>query len=437
MVTRFERALSIRNKPIIYYNCYTFNFRDTINNGTTERYRCKARYCPAVLEIENDNIIREIPHCDHPDDSRVIRRRRNMNQIREIARQTNETGADIIRRVIGDPETNRDLVRDMPMLETMRDQISRDRNEIIGYTPVETQDILEFLQLDRNGRNFLRFDSGPNDPKRFVIFIHEFKKKLFTSEEEFFFVDGTFRAVPSPFYQCLIVYSTLLGKTMPYSYILMRSKLEEDYVRVLEKIQSITGIWINKVILDFEKGLSNAFSTVFSSEVGYCFFHFSQAIIRKLRILGFSTLYTTNNEFNQKIRRILLLAFFPENEVYEIYSTLKEEILRINEEENILLFFSYMERMYIGSNMDEENELRPIFPISVWSVYKRQLNGLPRTNNGAESWNRTLNANINNAHPNIAQFITKLLDLEEDDTFKIEQLETGRFRFRLIEADKE
>lgn len=88
----------------------------------------------------------------------------------------------------------------------------------------------------------------------------------------------------------------------------------------------------------------------------------------------------------------MLLSYFPEEEVYDLYYTIKSEILEINSEENIYTSFNYLERMYIGSNRGSDEEQLPIFSISSWSVYSRQIDRIPRTNNEAESWNRRLNA---------------------------------------------
>ena len=58
----------------------------------------------------------------------------------------------------------------------------------------------------------------------------------------------------------------------------------------------------------------------------------------------------------------------------------------------------------------------PYFPIKLWSVYHRVINGLPRTNNSVESWHKAFAMPIK-SHPTTDKLI---------EHFKLEQRETEK-----------
>ena len=76
------------------------------------------------------------------------------------------------------------------------------------------------------------------------------------------FINGTFKIVPKPFYQCLIVmvFDNQTDVYVSVFYILLTSKTE-------------------KIICDFEKGLHNANLEAFPKAIiNGCLFHWKQAI---------------------------------------------------------------------------------------------------------------------------------------------------------------
>jgi hypothetical protein len=104
------------------------------------------------------------------------------------------------------------------------------------------------------------------------------------------FIDATFRSVPSPFYQCLIV-MTKDGKTnvfVPVFYVLMSGKTERQYSAVLKEISNFFDeLNPSFVHCDFEVAMMNAIKGQFKigkrdSKIAGCFFHWKQAIQKKV-----------------------------------------------------------------------------------------------------------------------------------------------------------
>ena len=77
------------------------------------------------------------------------------------------------------------------------------------------------------------------------------------------------------------------------------------------------------VLTDFEVGVINAFLGVFQNvTVPGCLFHFGQSIWRKLQCLRLSLIYNEEVEFSMKIRKIMALAFTPEDDVIDVFESM-------------------------------------------------------------------------------------------------------------------
>ena len=104
------------------------------------------------------------------------------------------------------------------------------------------------------------------------------------------YIDATFTVVPNPFYQCLVVmiFEETLQIYIPILYILMTNKSKKMYRNALEWVFKLSGRRINPktVTCDFKQALMNAVAGIFLfSKIIGCFFHWKQAICRKLASL--------------------------------------------------------------------------------------------------------------------------------------------------------
>ena len=83
------------------------------------------------------------------------------------------------------------------------------------------------------------------------------------------FIDGTFKIVPKPFYQCLIVmvFDSQTDAYVPVFYILLTSKTERIYGHALRLMNEAAGNKLKptSVTCDFEKGLHNAVLKAFTT----------------------------------------------------------------------------------------------------------------------------------------------------------------------------
>ena len=109
------------------------------------------------------------------------------------------------------------------------------------------------------------------------------------------YVDGTFTIVPCGYHQLITIAlrDPNTGFVKPGMWILLDSKEEESYKQMCIIVKNIlssseTLKWnLPSVTLDFEQGLINAFSVVFSeTKIIGCLFHFKQALYREAQSLG-------------------------------------------------------------------------------------------------------------------------------------------------------
>ncbi|KAG0431757.1 hypothetical protein DMUE_5547, partial [Dictyocoela muelleri] len=143
----------------------------------SERYRCKNRKCLCAIIVDGDNVVFEILH-NHPEETQKITRRKVLRYISKRGVETNENFSAIINHVVGDTTSNIKKFESLPMLESIRDMVRRDRNRVINFQPEVVADIIDFFIIDRSGNEILRYDSGIQYESRFIIFMHTEQEKF-------------------------------------------------------------------------------------------------------------------------------------------------------------------------------------------------------------------------------------------------------------------
>ena len=154
-------------------------------------------------------------------------------------------------------------------------------------------------------------------------------------------------------------------------------------------------------MVDFELAVLNAIDASFpdSSKKG-CFFHFSQAIFRKIQFLGLQVRYKDDEDFAHKFRMLVALAFVPEPDVINAFEAVSEDFPLDTQ-----AVIDYFEDTYIGRLRRGGHRRVPLFELGLSNMYIQTLDDLPRTNNAVEGWHRSFQANVGTYHPNFWKFI--------------------------------
>lgn len=412
-----EFLKSQRNADLLIYDNFIYNKDTTSSNNGTTRWRCRVRSCKGAIFTNANNELSgvAIDH-NHQQSAITAEKIRIINGIKKRAIETTERSHDILAREIVTLNDD-ELIIEMPTVKSLKQTIRRARNVNLNQTKDICSDIPEVLKNDSRGNLFLRFDSGIQDNNRFLIFTTKFKEQ-FISKIETIVIDGTFRSAPPGFFQLIVVHGFIFNSYYPLFHILMKNKSELTYVQALKRCMDLVYFKPKLIISDFERALINAIRIIFFfSQSSGCLFHFAQSIWKHIGYLKLIDFYKTNKDFKNAIKMVICLAFVPLNEVLSFYTIIKDWIIT-NNVPNTAEFLEYFENTYIGTS--------PMFDILFWNVYERVKTNLPRTSNGAESWNRTLNLRMESAHPNIAQFITEILKEEELNIFNLKRALNGK-----------
>lgn len=238
---------------------------------------------------------------------------------------------------------------------------------------------------------FLRFDSEISDGKRIIIFAtNSGIQSLIESEEQH--GDGTYDTWPKQYYQLYTVFAKVRAShhLIPCIFSLLPSKTTEVYEVLLKEILKLTKGALPKVfMIDFELGMLKALNNVFVGvEVKGCYFHWKQAIFRKMQKSNILNAYNTNAQFQEGVKKLYALVCVPEGYVAEVFSSITiwfQEHCNIPEATSLLQYF---EKTWTGKCSRGRVVKDPILPPKLWNHFKGILDGEILTNNSVECWNR-------------------------------------------------
>ena len=171
------------------------------------------------------------------------------------------------------------------------------------------------------------YDSGAESGnQRIVIFGTQANVELLSSVT-IWLADGTFKTVPSLFYQLYVINGLkgglnliFTGHIFPSLYVLLANRTQETDANMWNKVHDLCPTaFPTHLIVDFEIASINAFSQYFlTTKVQGCFFHPCQNIWRKVQKLGLAARYMQDVEFAMKVRMLPALAFATPTDIPEI-----------------------------------------------------------------------------------------------------------------------
>jgi len=118
------------------------------------------------------------------------------------------------------------------------------------------------------------------------------------------FVDSTFRVVPALFYPLFNIFVPHADYSFPVCYA-----LTDLYRAVLERLHQLAPQFApTQLIADFEDAPAATFRVVFGEQlqISDCWFHYTQAVIRRMKKLGLQKAYTTDEQTQLAFRCLLL-----------------------------------------------------------------------------------------------------------------------------------
>ena len=145
-------------------------------------------------------------------------------------------------------------------------------------------------------------------------------------------------------------------------------------------------------VTDFELATIQAIELAFpTTEVKGCFFHFAQALNRKISKLGLQAAYREDATFSRFVRQTVALAFVPLRFVRLAWQPIKMSAPNLPRVDK---FISYFEAIWLVGN----------FSPRLWNVYETD-SGSHRTNNHVDGWHNKLKRVARKAHPNVFELV--------------------------------
>lgn len=285
--------------------------------------------------------------------------------------------------------------------QTVFPKMPATRNEYVELLKESSfKDHLVGEVLDENGLVLAVLFSNPN-----------LLENLQLSEEVGF--DATFHSCPKMFYQLMNIFIVKQNRHFfPAFCVLMANKTEALYDAVFNKLGDlIPDFHPQKAMSDFEKASRNAFKKKWPvSDMLSCYFHFSQAILKRVRKEGLIKLYEVEkSEFHKWVRAMRSLPLLPKQHILSVFEILEQKVFpdmtSINKKKT-KKFKKYVRKNWM-----------PATVLETLSVFGEEF----KTNNGAESWHAKLKEEFPKK-PKLWHFTKKLGDLLADSQLDIERL---------------
>jgi hypothetical protein len=142
------------------------------------------------------------------------------------------------------------------------------------------------LQLTKTGQQFLLFDD-PQGPGRIQLFSTQSNLDILAENHDWY-MDGTFKTTPNPFFQLYTIHGFRMHSSMPSVYALLPNKNEDTYRRLFMALNGLReGLAPRSILVDFEMAAINAARALYpGSDIRGCYFHFQQSLWRKIQALN-------------------------------------------------------------------------------------------------------------------------------------------------------
>jgi len=164
---------------------------------------------------------------------------------------------------------------------------------------------------------FFRGSVESTDDGRALIFASDEQLELLSASKNVY-MDGTFKTVPSLYYQLYTIFVKVDHYTFPVFYSLTTKKSFLMYTAILSKLRDIAPSFAPlSVMADFEEASVSSFTHVFGAHVTVhgCWFHYSQAVMKYARKLGLAQAYKDDANARNCLRSLTCLPLLPADDI--------------------------------------------------------------------------------------------------------------------------
>jgi hypothetical protein len=305
--------------------------------------------------------------------------------------------------------------------ETFRSDVSK-QIESKKYATMSKSDPRLFLKINVSYENVECQPKEGSELRKLILWCHPDLQIMLRRQGLRAFVDGTFRCVPRPFTQCLIlmIMDDETDLFIPVVYCLVDNKSQWTYWHFFHYVLVVTEtrFYPKTVTCDFEKPLIRAIKEQFPQTVIVgCLFHFKQALRRKLEKLRMpqDTILAA-----MKRGQLDILTTIDRREIEPTLRHMQKRLAKGVVAEKWNDFFKYFNRVWMTD-----------YDIETWNISKALDDSIDmrhRTNNALESFNAQINREFSSAHPNVFNFINVIKRISEEKLAEIKNIKDGTSR---------
>ena len=282
-------------------------------------------------------------------------------------------------------------------------------------SPNDTDSVIRnsrYAQL--NGCEFYRGVASAGDDGSAVIFASDRQIELLQSAKQIYF-DATFKVVPSIYYQLFTIFVPVADVSFPVFFALMSRKTRAMYVAVFEQVKVLAPNFTpQSVMADFEEASVSGFQHVFGPlNVSGCWFHFAQAIVKRVNKLGLKAEYPRNADVKDTVHCLLGLPLLPANEIVSAVDDVKNAL-------NASSLFADKLKLLIEYVLSQWIRKQSIGPERL-----TVRDNVSRTNNVLESYHSALRRRIQVSHPNLFTFLGHLQHVTTDAMNDVTRMISG------------
>ncbi|XP_046361313.1 uncharacterized protein LOC124138621 [Haliotis rufescens] len=271
-----------------------------------------------LVKIGPEHNHQSAPYLNHVDAFRSKLLGRARNETTPIPRIYADELANLRRH--GD-EVPGEYLCHFPTFDSMRSPMYRERQKNIPRLRKtrSTVALEETWTRTDAGEQFLIADHGK-------ILIFATREKLeHLCNADIMYADGTFFSSPCLFLQTYPIHAEVQGIMHPLVYFLLPNKSHETYTTAFRLLKTETerlhlNLQPQILQIDFEKAVANAALAVFDNiQIRGCYFHFSQALWRRIQHLGLVSRYKNDADFPKLSERAKALPLAPIHQVDNVW----------------------------------------------------------------------------------------------------------------------
>jgi len=409
MDTSLQFSCSQKGKTTVVYRGYEFWKKKSLISGSVV-WRCvkyRSCKCKAYLVTKGDILAgsRQVEHSHENNVAKVIAKNSIARMKKEID-ERNLTPAAALAVVAAD--LSGEVMMALPDKGLVKRTLRRHRqgNQNVSGSSLPPVPVDTTFVIPDQFRDMLLFDSGPGE-HRMIIFGRQELLNAF-GRSSFWIADGTFKVVPSLFFQMYTIHFQFTeGITPAALYCLLPNKTRLTYDAILREVQNlIPQAQPETILTDFETAAMSAFRQCYpQAHVRGCYFHLCQSVMRKVQEVGLKAQYEVDSELRGFVRSLSAISHVPINDVPDAFDTLVEIAPAVEHLDEVITYF---EHSYVRGRRLRgrgENFAPPLFPPEVWNQHTAAAQGIARTTNTCEGWHHGVQSLFQCSHPTMWKFL--------------------------------